>query len=229
MRTYALHLGPIARVPPEPVADYLLRLQWASHSGGRMTLSALGRAVIRANGAGTVSHSEPIFVTLEPNSAVSYVTFARAVNDAGAGMVVDPYFKADQLDWFATSTSISRILMSSRNRQQAEVELVAVALGSGALAGHVEIRATASVAFHDRAIVHEDRSLTVIGTSINGLKKHLSYLTTLTAEDAASFRDRLESLWKTANDVAPKIIFSDEPGVKGPSPSAVDEQIVTGQ
>jgi hypothetical protein len=129
---------------------------------------------------------------------MSQVELAQATSNAGAGMLLDPYLKPEALLWLITSTEITRALIKP---PRGGIGPFQVALGYTRGSERIDIRVTSTDEFHDRSIVGADGAVTLMGTSVNGLDRHLSSLTTLTAEDGASLRARYESLYSAAERI----------------------------
>ena len=199
----------------EPVSQYLSRMEWATGaevadvSNGfvarpeeGMKMTRLGVAFLagarQEQAEQTDQEAVPRTVTLEPQDPLSQVELAQMTSNAGAGMLFDPYLKPEALHWLITSTEITRALIKTPDRG---VGAYRVTLGYTLGSERVDLRATSSVEFHDRAIVGADGAVTIMGTSVNGVGRHLSSLTTLTPADGASLRARYESLFDAADRV----------------------------
>lgn len=192
------------REPGESVTAFLQRMEWAATDSDGLTLTTLGRAFLlglaRELAAMEADEATPTVVVLEPGSPLSSVELTQALAEAGAGMLVDPYFRPEQVQWIVTTTKVARVLMRD---PRAGAGPHAVALGHTVGAERLEIRATGDRELHDRCVLSEDGSVTLIGTSINGVGRHLTTLVPLAAGDAKSYRDRLEGLYEAASVIQP--------------------------
>ncbi|MFD8911718.1 hypothetical protein [Streptomyces sp. NPDC059575] len=193
--------------PAQRVADYLLAVHWATAGTGGFKLTAKGRAVLRLSGADEHLHvaSDPVVndVALSPDDPLVYIVLTRRLAAAGAGLLVDPYFKAENLRWILEATSIRRILISKRASAK-ERPIIAIALGTLPNGRDVEVRATDDKNLHDRRIVAEDGSVQLIGTSINGVGRHETAMITPEPSIAKAYRDSSETLWVGAEIVEPQ-------------------------
>jgi hypothetical protein len=134
----------------EPVTAWLVQMHWLTVDEGRLAISDLGAALIAAlrrsppewsperDGAGAI--------VLRPDDPFVYSELTRAISEAGAALLVDPYFKADMLEWLHNATQVTRLLLSAAKSEQArEVELIRLFLDAtceAPNAGRIEIRAT---------------------------------------------------------------------------------------
>ena len=81
-----------------------------------------------------------------------------AASRAGAGMLIDPFFKAQTLRWLLEATQLTRVLVSKRN---GPMDLGSIATALGHLPGasdRLEVRVSAATELHDRAIVGSDKA-----------------------------------------------------------------------
>jgi hypothetical protein len=210
----ALRARSIKVADAEPVTGWLLRMRWLAMDGERLVVSDLGAALLAAlrqsppewsperEGAGAV--------VLRPDDPFVYSELTRSISAAGAALLVDPYFKADMLEWLHNATQVTRLLLSGANRSQAlEVEQIALFLHGmreSPNAGRIEIRATMSAELHDRYIVQEDGGVLLLGTSITGIGRHLSTIVPMPATGATAIRQEINKLWNDAPAVEPQKI-----------------------
>jgi hypothetical protein len=208
------------------VSGYMQRLGWISvHEEDKVQLTPLGFALAKAVGpAGANAFTsgpatavlDMAAAVLSPDDPETFERFTRAVAGAGDAMLADPYFKGSTIGWVQTSTTISRVLMSEKGAGKGEEGIIAARLAAGDVAGRIEVRISAAPEFHDRAVVGQQGEVWVLGTSLNGVGKHLSVLTRPDRECWPIYRKRLEDLWRDARVIAPQPIVtptvSDGPG-----------------
>ncbi len=189
------------------MAKYLLAVQWATEAPEGMRLTAKGRAVLRLSGADEQLHeaSDPVVtdVALSPDDPLVYTVLTRRLAAAGEGLLVDPYFKAENLRWILEATSIRRVLISKKASAK-ERPIIAVALGTLPNGQNVEVRATGDKNLHDRRIVAADGSVQLIGTSINSIGRHETAMVTPEPSIAKAYRDSSENLWAAAEIIEPQ-------------------------
>jgi hypothetical protein len=190
----------------EPVTAWLVQMHWLTVDEGRLAISDLGAALIAAlrrsppewsperDGAGAI--------VLRPDDPFVYSELTRAISEAGAALLVDPYFKADMLEWLHNATQVTRLLLSAaKNEQAREVELIRLFLDAtceAPNAGRIEIRATKSSKLHDRCIVQEGGGVLLLGTSITGIGRHLSTIIPMPVTAAIAVREEIDKLWENA-------------------------------
>ena len=190
----------------EPVTAWLVQMHWLTVDRGRLAISDLGAALIAAlrrsppewsperEGAGAI--------VLRPDDPFVYSELTRVISEAGDALLVDPYFKADMLEWLHNATQVTRLLVSAVKGQQAreveQVRLVLDAMREVPNAGRVEIRVTMSAKLHDRCIVQEGGGVLLLGTSITGIGRHLSTIIPMPATAAMAMREEIGKLWENA-------------------------------
>lgn len=212
----------------EPVIDYLVRMGWLLAANGTgdasVELTRLGRALLvslRLQAPGQVQDYEgSSAIVLSPDNPFVYTDLTRAVAAAGAGLLIDPYFKADMLQWLLSATTISRLLVAKQAGEVPQLELALDALKDLPDVDRLEVRATSSEALHDRCLVHANGLIELLGTSVTGIGKHLSTITPLPAVAAATYQAHLDELWSSAKRVEAKSIRRTLPDVP---PDASDE------
>ncbi|MEV7898779.1 hypothetical protein [Streptomyces cyaneofuscatus] len=191
----------------EPVAGYLLQLFWATEDADGLKITSRGRALLRLSGANERLHTahEPVVndVALSPDDPLVYTVLTRRLAAVGKGMLVDPYFKADNLRWILEATSIRRILISKKSSPK-ERPIIAIALGTLPNGHTVEVRATEGAELHDRRVIAADGSVQMIGTSINGIGRHETSMISPEPAIAKLYRDSAEKLWASAEKIEPR-------------------------
>jgi hypothetical protein len=211
----------------EPVVDYLVRMGWVELSAepeGRVHLTDLGQVVLL--GLGAEGPAEQILpnvadVVLEPTDPMAWVHLTRVVANAGAGMLVDGYFKADFVPWLVETTTMRRVLVSSRPGKAAQdLGLIAVALATLPNAGQLEVRATNSPELHDRCIIGADGTVQLLGSSVNGVGRNMTAVVRPDPDVMRTYRDRYENLWKSATVVEPQPPAGGPPAVAQQQPTA---------
>ncbi|MQS17925.1 hypothetical protein F7Q99_38490 [Streptomyces kaniharaensis] len=201
--------GPMRR--PGPTLDYLKKVGWATVKDSEVTLTSLGRQVLAAcdTEADAGTDSDITDVALDPKDSLVYVTLTRRLALAGAGLLVDPYFKAESLALIATTT-LARILItaSKPNAKTAEKEhaAIAVALASVPNASDIEVRASGDSSLHDRCIIGADQRVQLLGSSVNGVGKHLTAVISPPEDIAHAYRQKYEKLWDSAQRIEPQSV-----------------------
>lgn len=145
-----------------------------------------------------------VATVLDPDNPIVYLELTRAVAQAGAGMLVDPYFKADMLEWLLNATPITRLLVHGGKGEVTKLEIGLDSLASLPGGGRLEVRASASKSFHDRCLIHADHSVRLLGTSVTGVGHHLSTITPLPPAATAAFTKHVMKLWNEAAVVEAK-------------------------
>lgn len=191
----------------EEVHLYMIKVGWVDMtSDGTWVLSRLGKAIVESlnRSDGTEDSSDEGVIVMSPEDPMRYSLLTRKLADAD--LLVDPYFKAEQLDWVSTATSIGRVLMGIKGARRGEEAAISMALGAMRELGRgiPEVRISSDPAMHDRAILHSATSVALLGTSLTGLAKHLSVYTPLPQEASTAFGATIEDWWSTAKIIEPR-------------------------
>jgi hypothetical protein len=195
----------------EPVVEYLLRLEWVHESAGlsgHLRLTDLGRILLRGlETEAPTDLPEPTVadVVLEPTDPLAWVNLTRVTANAGAGMLVDAYFKAESVPWLVETTTLRRVLVSSRHQSATrDLTRMAVALATVPNAGELEVRSTDAPELHDRCLIGADGGVQLLGSSVNGVGRSMTSVITPDVEVMRFYRDRYEGLWSSATVIVPQ-------------------------
>jgi hypothetical protein len=113
----------------ESTAEWLQRLGWVSIRGDEIKISDLGQAVLRHLEQEEIEATGPIDVLLEPQNPISYAETIRRIAHHEDALLIDPYFKLDQLMDVVHYTSVTRVL-SSVKLKKPEIAGLAKAMDS---------------------------------------------------------------------------------------------------
>jgi hypothetical protein len=193
--------------PAETVIDHLIRLTWlekATGSGGSsgLRLTELGRALLRDHEQESVTQEDVSVVVLEGQDPLAYPLLVGQLANAGEGLLVDPYLKLDGLNRIVVSTQLTRLLVSGKPGNGAEVAAMQTYLDSASLGRHVEVRA--STELHDRILLADDGPVLTLGTSLNGVGRTTTVLTPMPSGAREVLRETYERLWENASLVGPQ-------------------------
>ncbi len=188
----------------DDVVTYLQDIGWIT-PGRAVRVTKLGAAVAQSlDESGVYEPQEAAVTVLNPSDPMRYEVLTRTIAAAGRGLLVDPYFKAAHLEWLTSCTSIRRVLVGGKSRDQ-KAELGPLGFRLATLsAGPVEVRSSVDAALHDRALLAEDRKVSILGTSLTGVRVHLSAVVPMPEVAAVPLADHYEALWKGATPVLPR-------------------------
>ncbi len=197
---------------PEPIVDWLSRLGWIKADGRRraVTLTELGRAVLRELEQREISSETPLEVTLSPEDPIAYARAIERIASHDKALLVDPYFRLDDLLPVAMNTGVTRLLTSERgNDGRKRVGAIGVGVQRLSLEHPFEVRVTDSI--HDRFVIPATGPVDSLGISIGGIGRRLSVMVRIGSPVADTIREEHERAWEAASKLVPE---SDE------SPSA---------
>ncbi|MEU8790046.1 hypothetical protein [Streptomyces sp. 142MFCol3.1] len=191
------------RVPNESWLQYLTRLEWVSSEGDRLRLTGLGKAVLDELSSPTVDSGseEATEVLLDPSDPHAYVKVIGVLGELGEGMLVDPYFRYDQLETIVEHTQIRRILASRKtgNTALSQLQFALAVIGEDQ---RPEIRIADTL--HDRFAIGDNSNVVAIGTSLNSVGRNHSVVVPLSATAGKAVASVYEDLWSQANKLEPR-------------------------
>jgi len=187
--------------PRRDTLDHLASLRWITGGPG-LRLTELGRALLAAAERAAAVEGEAGVVVLDRADPFSYARLIGHLANAKEGLLVDPYFRIDQLMTILNSTSIARVLVSKQHKRSNEDRAaLAVALDSPSLPRRIEIRATSDAGLHDRLIVGEDGEVWTLGASLNSVATTSTVIVPVPPAGADALRQQAEKLWSDAEQV----------------------------
>ena len=203
-------------VAAETFCQYMARLGWINDDAGAAELTPVGRALLKALNAPVleVATTDVFEVVLSPDNPFAYAQALHSLSSVDGALLVEPYFRLQQLMDVAEFESIVRVLVGDRLKV-AEYDLLATGLASVRDGRTIEIRKTADL--HDRYLIPaEDAAVLMLGASLGGIGKKFSTITTLGPVASRALRDAHEQIWREAEPVEPK-----KPATLTPAPSEV--------
>jgi hypothetical protein len=183
------------------ILDHMVGLHWIIESP-LLTITQLGRALLGAANRAEVVEGEAGIVVLDRKDPFSYARLIGHLARAKEGLLVDPYFRIDQLMTVLNSTSIARILVSKQHKSsKADIAALAIALDSPSLPRDIQIRATSDQSLHDRLIVGEDGEVWTLGASLNSVATTSTVIVPVPQVGAEALRQQAEEFWAGAAQV----------------------------
>ncbi len=187
---------------PEPVSAWLVRLGWISaDDDGSVMLTPLGEAVLRELDDREISSETPLEVTLSPEDPIAYARAIERIASHGDAMLVDPFFRLDDLLPVTMNTGISRLLTSDRSGKEgkARIGTLGVALDRLQLERPFEIRVSDEI--HDRFVIPSAGPVDSIGTSVGGIGRRFSVMVRIASPIADDIREGHERMWEAARNL----------------------------
>ncbi|MDN3240899.1 hypothetical protein [Glycomyces tritici] len=216
------------RREPEQVVDFFLNSGWVAHGDNGLIITDLGRHVLQAHRMLTGISDEATQVcevlnSSEDESGLPVTQLTRFTSEAGAGLLVDPYFLPDMLPWLLRSTKITRVLVKEPKhppkKKAGPIQLLASALHDlqAEVKDRLEVRYSTSTNLHDRCIISEDKTVSLLGTSLTGIHSHLTVIYPLPSSLQRSYVATIEKFWKEATLIQPQSLRSESNTVEAPS------------
>lgn len=183
-------------VPAESILEFLVRMEWVSHPDGGMRITNLGSAVLAALDEGAVQAQGAIEVVLTSDDRLAVSRAVKQLAAHGTALLVDPYFRLDQLFLIVGYTAIDRVLLSKKV-SSADRTALKHALDTVPWQRRVEVRVATKEKMHDRFVIPPQGSVTSIGTSLNFLGQGFTVLVQL-GDVSAEIRRHYDVLWHGA-------------------------------
>ncbi len=203
---------------------HLQELEWIDRDSNSelLTITELGRALLAASERAEDA-DEGSTVVLDSEDQFAYAKLIGHLNRAGEGLLVDPYFRVDQLMTILENTQLSRVLISKQHKNsKGDRAALAVALASPVLPRSLEVRASDDEAVHDRIIVGQNEEVWLLGASLSSVGRVNTVIIPVPKEGASGLRDQAERLWDTAEPV--RSVESSAKETPASDETAVDQQ-----
>lgn len=201
--------------PGESEVDHLVRIGWLQADRDRLAISRLGSAIYAAATRASVVESGPAIVVLGTDDPLAYPTLVGELADAGAGLLVDPYIRVEQLHTLIQHTHLTRVLVKRAGRSGLSADaltMLEVFLSSSSLSRPIEVRVSEDPKLHDRLIIREDGGVQTMGASMNTVEGGTgTVISPVPALAGAVLIDQAEAQWDAARPLAAS------PGLSEPS------------
>ena len=198
------------QVTGEDFTEYLARIRWASVSGGRIRLTPLGAAMLRAANAESVDDEDALIQTavLEPTDPFAYARTLGTIADLPSVLVVDPYIKLEGVIDLSAIESVSRILTGDEGKP-----ITGKTVPFGAVAAttnrEYEIRVAPNARMHDRYLIPESGPVRQISSSLNSVGRRIGVITHLSDAASLAVRAECEDIWNDATQVPTELTAVD--------------------
>jgi hypothetical protein len=178
----------------EPVSHFLRRVKWLDGPTDGGYLTKRGNDVLRSLSETERESPDVSFSVIDPKSPFRYADVEQQYRDERNDLLVDPYFRLEELKWALGRASIRRVLTSKSSAltfdsfvHESENPVL------------FEVRSLPDELLHDRAITRLGGALLLMGQSTNGLGKKLSTFVEVPAFICSEYVQALEKRWSQAN------------------------------
>jgi len=189
----------ILDTPAETRVAWLKRLKWLSVEGGVVDLTELGRAVLAALDEEELEIEGAMEIALGTEDPFSYARVIGRIASRGDALLIDPYFKLDQLRDILVRTTVRGVLISSKTGK-AEIAALGAALSKHSFEREFEIRIAEEI--HDRYIIPRSGDVDMVGTSLTGVGKKPTVMVTIKSPAADEIRRTHQAVWERATPLA---------------------------
>lgn len=185
----------------ESFCQYLTRVGWITNTY-EVELTKVGRALLKALNAPVLeSATDVIEIVLDPDNPFAYAQAIGALAEPKEALLVEPYFRLEQLMDISELENITRVLVGSRVTQK-DIEVLATGLASLDAGRNLKVRQASEL--HDRYLIPDDGSVLMLGMSLGGIGKKVSTITTLGPEASVALRKAHGTIWSKAKEIKPK-------------------------
>jgi hypothetical protein len=191
-------------VADETFTDYLARLGWAEFDHDAVELTSMGRALLKALNAPAIEETETdVFeVVLDPEDPFAYAQALHGVSSVKNALLIEPYFRLEQLMDVAEFDNITRVLLGT-NLKARDYEVLATGLAALPEGRSLKVRKAKNL--HDRYLIPSDEGrVLMLGSSLGGIGRKVSTMTTLGEVASRALREAHEELWRSADVLPPK-------------------------
>jgi len=186
--------------PAESMLDYLARVHWVSRNDGLVRITDLGAAVLAALAAGTTQAEGAVEVVLTADDPLALSHAVKQLAALGPALLVDPYFRLNQLALIVNYTEIDRVLMSDQVPRE-DRQSLKHALDTVPMSRRLEVRMAKKEQMHDRSVIPSQGAVLSIGTSLNYVGQKFMVLAKL-SDVADALRRHCEELWHGSETLA---------------------------
>lgn len=181
--------------PAETPLEHMVRILWLARSeDGQLEITRLGRAMLQTAENEATLIEDLTVMYLGADDPLSYPLLVGALATAESGLLVDPYLKVEDVVSLHQRTRINRLLVGNGKKHRSDNAAISLYLENGI--DQFEVRM--SYRLHDRLFLEPDGTISMLGTSLNGVGRKATVL--MTVPDAASKRlqEHYEELWDEA-------------------------------
>jgi hypothetical protein len=187
--------------PGESFTTYLQRVGWLGSDGEHIALTALGAIVLRELDQREVQSDVPLQVVLNAEDPLAYARVVERYATHGEALLVDAYFRLDDLMYILNQTQVTRLLTGTKPRKEgrARVAGLATAISRQKIGRPFAMRTTDEI--HDRFFIPTTGPVESVGTSLSGVGKRFSMMVTIEPPVADAIRTGMEGVWDRADVV----------------------------
>lgn len=197
----------------ETFSQYLERHGWVRlGANDSVEVTTMGRALLRALNVPAIEadDSAVVEVVLDPSNPFAYAQALNSLTTADDALLVEPYFRLDQLQDIAELTNITRVLLGPGVKPK-DRKILAVGLAALEPERSLEVRAADNL--HDRYLIPASEGpVLMLGASLGGIGKKVSTITPIGPEASRALRVAHEEMWTSA-----KVVEPSAPEVRGGS------------
>jgi hypothetical protein len=188
-------------VAGDKVTKYMTHLGWLRvTAGNKVHLTASGLALLEGLSRNDESDTNGVRVyTSTPERPIAVSQLVTLMQQHNSDTYIDPHLDADHIEYLFTHTPITKILTSDSHLKVIRVRLAELRVEQESK----QVRVLRGESLHDRAVLHEDGGIALIGTSFKKIESKVVGLVDLPASLASSFRQTMEELWAQAEVVLP--------------------------
>lgn len=179
----------------EDVVEYFVRLGWVmteiDDEDERVMITDLGLAVSRAMEEQEDAAEDVVEIVLDPDDPLAFSKTIREISAAGPALLVDPYFRIEQLLPILNSTGVTRVLTTEKVGKP-NIDALRTAVERFDVDRPFEVRLAEDL--HDRYVVPDEGDTRFIGISLSGIGRKMTVMGTL-RDASEALRAHYEDRW----------------------------------
>lgn len=188
--------------PAENPLEHMLRIGWLNRAtDDRLKVTDIGRAMLQTAENEATLIEDLTVMYLGADDPLSYPLLVGTLAVAEAGLLVDPFLKVEQVVDLHQHTRINRLLVGSGERHRRDNVAISRYLQDRNDDDQVEVRMSGQL--HDRVFIEPNGSLSMLGTSMNGVGRKATVLMSVPDVAAQPLTAHYETLWDEAEVLYP--------------------------
>ncbi|WP_455834243.1 hypothetical protein [Pseudarthrobacter siccitolerans] len=184
-------------ISDESFGSFLERLRWIEVTDETVHLTSLGKAVLEEADSATDEGGSAIEVLIDPSNQFAYAQVMNRIAQVGESLVVDPYLNAETAIDLGQMESVKRVLTGNRNISKLRGRFGIIMRARA----DFEIRYMDQKSLHDRYVISNAGSVTVLGSSLNSIAHRQGVITPLDKMGSKFISEAYEELWQRASSL----------------------------
>lgn len=181
-------------ISDEAFDRFFSRLHWIEIRDDTVHLTQLGRAVLEEANSANLESDSAIEVLIDPSNQFAYAQVTNKIAQVGESLVVDPYLNAETAIDLGQMETVKRVLTGDRSIKKLRGRFSIIMRARP----DFEIRYMEQKLLHDRYVISDTGTVTVLGSSLNSIAHRHGVITPLDKVGSKFISEAYEELWRHA-------------------------------